>query len=96
MKISYYAVFEYAGDGINITFPDIPEALTCAYSRKESIKMAKEVLELSLHKKRYSDLPKPIEKNKIFIKDNTEIVEITISMKLQKDLLLGNEIIEIN
>ena len=43
MKISYNAILEFAEDGINITFPDIPNAFTCAYTKDEAINMAKDV-----------------------------------------------------
>lgn len=95
MKISYNAILEFAEDGINIAFPDIPNAFTCAYSRKEAIKMAKEVLEITLHKEKYSNLPRPTKKDKISIGDNSEIVEITIFMELRNDLLFGDGIIDI-
>ena len=55
MDIEYYAVFNYneydnheERYGIAITFPDIPEANTCARNDKEGIEMALEVLQLSL------------------------------------------------
>ena len=52
LVIKYYAIFEFESDGINVYFPDVPEAFTCAYSVREAILMAKEVLELTLHKKK--------------------------------------------
>lgn len=55
MRISYYAIFNYdeydkceEKYGISITFPDIPEANTCARSDKEGLDMALEVLQLVL------------------------------------------------
>lgn len=96
MKISYNAIFEYADDGINITFPDIPEAITCAYSKDESIKMAKEALELTLHKRLIHLLPISTPKNKITKVDNEEIVEVIIEMNAENTMLIGNNIIEYN
>lgn len=51
LVIEYYAVFKFESDGINVYFPDVPGAFTCANSVKEAVLMAKEVLELILHKK---------------------------------------------
>lgn len=55
MEISYYAIFDYSECdenakkyGISITFPDIPEANTCARNDIEAFDMAMEVLQLSL------------------------------------------------
>ena len=44
----FVAVLDYAEDGINITFPDIPEAISCADTTKEAMKNAEEVLGLVL------------------------------------------------
>ena len=57
MKISYYAIFEYAKDGINVTFPDIPNAFTCGFGKRHAKKMSKDVLSLVLHGTNVSDLP---------------------------------------
>lgn len=96
MKISYNAIFEYADDGINITFPDIPEAITCAYSKNEAIKMAKEALELSLHKRLLNHIPKSTPKNEILKIRNAEVVEIIIEMNVKNNMLIDNNIIEYN
>lgn len=55
MDIEYYAIFNYdeydkneEKYGISITFPDVPEANTCARNDKEGIEMALEVLQLAL------------------------------------------------
>lgn len=40
----YYAHFDYADDGITVTFPDIPEAITCGHSDAEAMEMAEDVL----------------------------------------------------
>ena len=68
LVIKYYAIFEFESDGINVYFPDVPEAFTCAYSVREAILMAKEVLELTLHKKKVRELPRPTDVEVIKIK----------------------------
>ena len=40
----YPAIFEYAEDGITITFPDLLGCISCAESQEEAIYMAKDVL----------------------------------------------------
>ena len=61
MKDSYefVAVFEYAEDGISISFPDLPGCLSCATTTEEAIKNSEEVLGLVLwnkKKKKYQNL----------------------------------------
>ena len=55
MRVSYYAVFNYdeydkneEKYGISITFPDIPEANTCARNYAEGANMALDILQLCL------------------------------------------------
>lgn len=55
MEVSYYAIFDYKNYdknekkcGISITFPDVPEANSCARNEKEAVDMALDVLQLSL------------------------------------------------
>ncbi len=55
---AYIAVFEHAEDGINITFPDLPECFTCADTDQEGIRMARSVL--GLHLSYLEDHGKPI------------------------------------
>jgi antitoxin HicB len=38
--IAYPAKFDCADDGITVTFPDIPEAITCGYSEAEAMEYA--------------------------------------------------------
>lgn len=42
------AVFDYANDGITVTFPDIPGCITCGDDNEEAFSMAKEALALNL------------------------------------------------
>lgn len=88
MDIKYYAVFNYdeydsnqEKYGISITFPDIPEAVTCARNDKEGLDMALEVLQLVLIKDDGSwpsenSLPIPTPLNKIKLKPNEKAVLI--------------------
>ena len=96
MKISYYAIFEYAKDGINVTFPNIPNAFTCGFSRRHAKKMAKDVLSLVLHGTDVSDLP--VSTNTMFgaapSKKFSEYVKISIRMKIKNRILIGKHIVE--
>ena len=49
-EYAFIAVFEYADDGINISFPDLPGCLSCAEvnNTDEAVKNAKEALGLYL------------------------------------------------
>jgi antitoxin HicB len=42
--IAYPARFEYAEDGITVTFPDIPEAITCGDSEAEAMQYAEDAI----------------------------------------------------
>jgi len=60
-KYLYSAIFEYAEDGINVSFPDLPEALTCGDNTEEALRMAKECLELTIYGREEDgeDIPTP-------------------------------------
>jgi predicted RNase H-like HicB family nuclease len=47
-RYSFIAVFDYADDGISISFPDLPGCLPCASTEEEAFKNAKEALGLHL------------------------------------------------
>lgn len=45
----YPAIFDYADDGISISFPDLPGCFSCADSDEEALLMAREALGLHLN-----------------------------------------------
>ncbi|WP_438434168.1 type II toxin-antitoxin system HicB family antitoxin [Gorillibacterium sp. sgz500922] len=45
----YPAVFDYALEGISVSFPDLPGAQTCGDNDEEALQMAKECLALHLY-----------------------------------------------
>lgn len=55
----YYAIFNFADDGINVSFPDLPGCLTWGDSIEEALMMAKEALELFLDGEPVEKLPPP-------------------------------------
>nr|WP_154887695.1 type II toxin-antitoxin system HicB family antitoxin [Paenibacillus xylanexedens] len=44
----YYAILNFADDGINVSFPDLPGCLTYGHTLEEALIMAKDALELYL------------------------------------------------
>lgn len=79
-KYKFYAVFDYAEDGISISFPDLPGCISCGYSIEEAIQMAKEALQLYLEDMSEKDIPQPSNKDFIEsdIKPNQEIYCIEV------------------
>lgn len=78
MKIGYYAIFNYddineCEYGINIYFPDLPAAYTCARNEEEGIKFAKEVLALVTDDMKVGDLPKRTELLQMKLKANEKV-----------------------
>lgn len=47
-RYSFIALFNYADDGISISFPDLPGCYPCANTEEEAFKNAKEALGLHL------------------------------------------------
>lgn len=83
MDIEYYAIFNYdeydsreEKYGISITFPDIPEANTCARNDSEGLTMALDVLQLCLVDKVQEHLPIPTPLDNIKLSDNERAVLI--------------------
>ena len=83
MRVSYYAVFNYdeydkneEKYGISITFPDIPEANTCARNYAEGVDMALEVLQLCLIDSEIESYPTPSSIENIRLGKNEKAVLI--------------------
>ncbi|CAM4478538.1 type II toxin-antitoxin system HicB family antitoxin [Paenibacillus xylanexedens] len=77
----YYAVFNFAEDGINVTFPDLPGCITCGESIDEALVMAKEALELFLDGEPVEDIPPPqsIMPELLNFKDKAYLIEASIT-----------------
>lgn len=56
--------------------------------------MAEDVLELVLHGTRYKDLPIATPQECIPCDEHSEIVDISISMKVDNGILYGNHVVE--
>ncbi|MGM1023395.1 MAG: type II toxin-antitoxin system HicB family antitoxin [Bacillota bacterium] len=57
----YPAIFDYADDGISVSFPDLPGAYTCGDTDEEALYMAKDCLALHLYGMEADgdDIPEP-------------------------------------
>ena len=57
----YPAIFEHDDDGITITFPDLPGAISCADTEQEALFMAKDALGawITTHEELGNDIPEP-------------------------------------
>lgn len=91
MKESYefVAIFNYAEDGINISFPDLPGCLSCADTTEEAIKNAEEVLGLVLYdmEQENEKIPEPTPLEKIKCKKDDRAVLINVWMPLVRNEL---------
>lgn len=80
----FVAIFNYEKDGINIRFPDLEEAISCASTTKEALKNAKEVLELVLYNREQEniEIPESTLLENIKCKENEKTVNISVWMPL--------------
>ena len=87
-KISYYSVFWYDTDGINIRFPDVG-ALSCADTKEEAIFMAEDALCLWLHGMKLQEVPPKTSLEDIVLNEHEELVEITVEMQIINEKLFS-------
>lgn len=85
----FVAIFNYEKDGINIRFPDLEEAISCASTTKEALKNAKEVLELVLYNREQEniEIPESTLLENIKCKENEKTVNISAWMPLVRKQL---------
>lgn len=95
MDITYYSVFDYASDGINIRFPDIPPCLSCASTYEEAVFMAQDALALYLHGIEPHDLPTPNSLDEIELSANEKAVKISVNMQIVNGRLFDPEVQEL-
>ena len=91
MKENYefVAVFNYAKDGISITFPDLPGVFSSANTTEEAIKNANEVLGLVLYDMEVENkkIPKPTLLEDIQCKKEEKTVLVNVWMPLVRNEL---------
>lgn len=80
----YPAIFEYADDGISISFPDIPGCFSCADTDEEALYMAKDALGLMLYSMEQDgiSIPKPAHLKDIRLQPEERAVLIEVYMPL--------------
>jgi predicted RNase H-like HicB family nuclease len=78
------AVFNYADDGISVSFPDLPGCFSCGNSDEEAIRMAEEALGLHLFGMEEDDdpIPEPSQGDKIHLEPNERIFLVDVWMSL--------------
>lgn len=81
-KYVYPAIFNYADDGISISFPDLPGCYSCADTDEEALLMAEEVLGLWMENLEYDneEIPNPSKLTDIELKKNEKTVLISVWM----------------
>jgi len=88
------AIFSYAEDGINISFPDLPACFSFGFSDEEAFRNAKEVLELylfSLEEDRL-EIPEHTTINQIKTKENEAVMLIDVWMVPVRDQMKNKSI----
>ena len=90
MKKDYYlfpAIFDYADDGISISFPDLPGCFSCAETDQEAVHMAKDALGLHLAcmEKDSEEIPEPTPLNKVTLEAEQRAVLIEVYMPLIRE-----------
>lgn len=81
---TFVAILKYDKDGINIRFPDIDEAISCASTTKEALKNTKEVLELTLCNREEEgiEIPEATLLENIKCNENEKEVNVSVWMPL--------------
>ena len=93
ITLKYPAIFEVDSDGISISFPDIPECLSCAFSKRKAYKMAKEALVLALHDVKIHELPAQSYSVKRFTSKELYIRTIVVKMEIRDNRLFDKGVI---
>jgi predicted RNase H-like HicB family nuclease len=84
---TFPALFDYADDGISISFPDLPECLSCSETTEEALKDAEEVLGLCLYNREDDNepIPEPTPLDKVQCEPNQKTVLIKAWMPLVRN-----------
>jgi len=92
MKKDHYvfpAIFEYAGDGIAIEFPDLPGCLPCAHTTDEALRNAKEAMALHLWSMEQDGdpIPEPTPINQLHLEPSQIPVLIEVFMPAYREAI---------
>lgn len=76
------AVFNYADDGISVSFPDLPGCFSCGDTDEEAVRMAEEAMGLHLYgMERDGDpIPKPTRGDRLIVAPNERIFLVDVWM----------------
>lgn len=82
----YVAIFDYAEDGINIYFPDLPGCFSCADTTKEALKNAQEAMGLYMtyFEDEGLEIPEPTPLEKVKCKENEKAILVSVWMPLAR------------
>lgn len=94
IRLKYPAVFEVNSDGISISFPDISECLSCAFTKRQAGKMAKEALKLALHGISVEELPAQTYPVKRFTSREFYVRTIAVKMEIKDNRLFDKGVVE--
>ncbi|MCL5289473.1 MAG: type II toxin-antitoxin system HicB family antitoxin [Bacillota bacterium] len=87
----FWAIFDYADDGISVEFPDLPGCLTCGDTADEAYEMAKDALKLHLWgmEKDNDEIPEPSTLHDIIntLEKNQTLVDIQVYMPPFRDAM---------
>lgn len=85
----YPAIFDYAEDGISVSFPDLPGCFSCANSDEEAVSMAKDALGLHLYsmEEDKDEIPGPTPINKIKLEPNQAVVLVEVFMPTMRQAI---------
>ena len=88
-EYEFVALFSYDKDGISISFPDLPGALSCADTTAEAMKNAEEVLGLVLYDREMEneEIPQCTPLEKVECQKNEKAVLIKVWMPLVRNEL---------
>ena len=97
MKKDYYiypAIFEYAKDGISISFPDLPGCKKKKKTDEDALYMAKDALGLYIacSEEDNEELKKPSKLNEINLKENQRAVLIEVNMPLFREAVQNTSV----
>lgn len=81
------ALFDYADDGITITFPDLQGCNSCAETDEEALYMAKDALRgwLLVSEEFGDEIPNPSQLKNIKLEENQRAVLIDVHLALYRD-----------
>jgi len=96
MKDTYIfpAVFNYAEDGISISYPDLAGCLSCADNDEEAMKNSKEALALHLYGMEVDneEIPVPTCIKDIQLEENEIVVLVEVFMPLWRDKIINKTV----